>query len=298
MKYYVPQLELGVLLPQQVVYQDKFGGLPWGLDQNLWPICRSCKRDMVLIAQFEHNDYRLNLGRKGRVLYIFQCDGFDGGCDITYDPDGGANSCFIVEPEELLNRLAYPPYAANFDEKRLWSLDNIGFYNKENRPTVIWTLTEARVSSWLEREDGLSEQHRKFFEGGYWDQPNDLPDLHWGTRLGGFPSWIQYPELEGWAFLGQMSGGHIFSNPIPTPDEVGCPVGKGKLGVDFVYYNPKQRRFDGPRYICELDIEVEQKRSGGWVCEGPNFGDAGIGYFFLEQSTLSIPKCKFIWQCH
>src|SRR5689334_8522225 len=100
MRYFVPKLMLGVLAPKQAALEDKFGGLPWGLSSARWPLCSACHKPQSMIAQLVHHQDRFDLGRAGRVLFVFQCDHNPGGC-ATWLGDSGANSCFVLEPEEL-----------------------------------------------------------------------------------------------------------------------------------------------------------------------------------------------------
>src|SRR5262245_15947067 len=96
---FIPDLQLGSLLPPQRGLEDKFGGLPWGLRTDLWPMCRHCGRPQSLLAQLSHDDQRLDLGRDGRVLFVFQC------CHPPWKRDpreceswssaAGANACLI-----------------------------------------------------------------------------------------------------------------------------------------------------------------------------------------------------------
>lgn len=123
--FYVPVLNLGVLLPQQIAFEDKFGGLPWGLPASLKPKCSSCSEFQVLVAQLSHEPIRLDLGRSGRILFIFICNNQNSDCS-TWDPFSGCNACFVLEPEELLH--------SNVD-----SSEDFGTHD---------SLVEARVMHW------------------------------------------------------------------------------------------------------------------------------------------------------
>lgn len=99
MKYFIPELKLAIQLSNQEFYQEKLGGLPYGLPIEKWPICGECNIPLALLAEFVHHDERLNLGREGRVIFVFQCNN-NRICE-TWNNQTGANSCFILEPEEL-----------------------------------------------------------------------------------------------------------------------------------------------------------------------------------------------------
>ena len=107
MKYFVPDIrvadEVGDwFLVEKPIITERLGGRPWGLSQDRWPKCRQCGKSQSLLAQFSHDDQRLNLGRTGRVLFVFQCAHKPGLCD-SWEAFSGANACFVAEPEDLTN---------------------------------------------------------------------------------------------------------------------------------------------------------------------------------------------------
>jgi len=139
MRYFTPQLQLASELPPQAAPADKFGGLPWGLAAGDWPVCCQCGAPLTPIAQFVHDVARLDLGRPGRMLSIFQCSHhWDVGCEAGLH-GSGANACFVTEPEDLLPRLAAVPR----DPPRL--------------------EREARVTAWIAHEDGIRREDAQRF---------------------------------------------------------------------------------------------------------------------------------------
>jgi hypothetical protein len=74
MRYFVPEIRLASELPTQACIQDKLGGLPWGVTASRWPMCSDCGKPQSLLAQFVHDASRLDLGRQGRALFLFQCN--------------------------------------------------------------------------------------------------------------------------------------------------------------------------------------------------------------------------------
>jgi hypothetical protein len=190
----VPDIRLATELPHQTAYEDKLGGLPWGLPQALWPTCAQCGQAQSLLAQFVHAPGRLDLGREGRVLSIFQCNHNPGECE-TWSLDAGANAVVITEPEDLLQELTPAPSGTPIIER------------------------EARVIAWLDMEDGLPEADARLF---YNDE--DLGELDENkvvlplpiTRLGSVPSWQQSADEgpgAGWRFVGQLDGDYSFFTP-------------------------------------------------------------------------------------
>lgn len=194
MKYYVPDIRVNEDLDIQVSYQDKFGGLPWGLESSRWPICSDCKKSQSFLAQFQHHPDRLNLGRIGRVIFVFQCNHDPGMC-ATWEGGSGANACFVVEPEDLVEGLCKLP---------------------QDSPLIE---NEVRVIDWLERDDGiLASQASSFFdEDLFYSLSDDIVEkVTTGTKLGSVPEWIQSPSeapTGGWEFLGQLDSTHSFLKP-------------------------------------------------------------------------------------
>lgn len=226
MKYFVPNLELAKESKSQAAFQEKLGGLPFGLPVEMYPICKGCGNPMVLLAQFIHHKERLDLGKDGRILFVFQCNyqSLRTSCSV-WESESGANSCFILEKEDLTSKFEKVPE---------------GEVNLEK---------EFLISEWAKYDDGISfEDSLAFFdEDKYYEFDEDIFEqiiekITENTRLGGVPYWVQYPEV---------------------------PVGSWK-------------------FIGQLDDLT-----------GFNFGDAGIGYIFIEkvENSEQLPKGKFLWQC-
>jgi len=225
MKYVVPELTPADDLPAQSLHEDKFGGLPWGLPAERWPTCASCGSPQSLLAQLRHHGDRLDLGKAGRVLFVLACNDDISRCP-TWDMNSGANSCFVVDQDELAEGLTLPPVSHGFPQGRLdrW-------LDEQVHP-------EWRVVRWLEKNDGIPESYPGFF-----GLMHGLPDgydekeyeIYWSgvpqeMKLGSVPFWIQFPETPaGGRFLGQVDSkccqafgdngiGYIFlSGPASAP---------------------------------------------------------------------------------
>ena len=247
MRYFTPILRIPTELPSQTSPEDKLGGLPWGLPPHLWPTCSDCGKSLSLLAQFIHHPIRLDLGRPGRVLNIFQCNHDSGSCS-TWEGGSGANACFVIEPEQLISDLTPLPPDSPLLER------------------------EVRIVEWLERDDGLTEvEAAKFFsEDDFYDLPEDLTSkITTSTRLGGVPYWIQSPDeapTDGWHFIGQLGSTYSFLT-APAVDMPG------------------------------IEVDTEHWEGRSHYCDGPNFGDAGIAYLFLRNTSLGTPEGWFFWQC-
>lgn len=247
MRYFVPVPRLADELGPQSELEDKLGGLPWGLSTDSWPTCHECGKSQSLLAQFVHHQTRLDLGREGRVLSVFQCNHDPGMC-ATWERNSGANACLITEPEELFQSLATLPMDA---------------------PVVE---VEARIVAWMEREDQVSvDSVPSFFDE---QKFNALPDEEaskptWSTRLGGVPRWLQSPD-EGpkgdWAFVGQLDSTYSFFQKPEASERTG-------IVEDVEQWEGRTHCCDGPNfgdggiaYIFIRNTATEPEATIFWQC--------------------------------
>lgn len=221
MRYYIPVLRVSAELRPQLSPEDKLGGLPWGLAPDMWPTCQDCGKSLSLLAQFVHDVNRLDLGRAGRMLNVFQCNHDPGMCS-NWEGGSGANACFVTEPEQLIAGLTPIPADAPPLER------------------------EARIVEWLERDDGVSESQASHFFS--WDEFAALPEsvtakIPTSTRLGGVPFWIQSPDeapKHGWRFVGQLDGTYSFL----TAPAAAVPG----IEVDSTRWEGRSHYCDGPNF--------------------------------------------------
>jgi len=242
LKYFIPNLKLTADLPPQNQLANKLGGLPWGLTPDQYPTCSHCGHSQSLLAQLVHHPDRLDLGRSGRVLFVFQCNHDPGECP-TWEGGSGANACFVLDADQLSNQ----PTPLPADQPPL--------------------EPEAYITEWIGEEDAVTaDQKPAFFDAAqFWDLPDEITqNLSFETRLGSVPAWIQGPgeaPKDGWVFVGQLSASYQF--------------------------------LEEPAAQTALSIYPS---SDYWACEGPNFGDGGIGYIFLRDGSEK-PEGWFFWQC-
>ena len=195
---------------------ERLGGRPWGLSSDRWPKCSECGKSQSLLAQFEHHPDRLDLGREGRVLFVFQC-AHDPGMCATWEAFSGANACFVVEPEHIEAKTTELPGDA---------------------PPVD---PEVLVDDWTMKDDGLSTDLAEAFhsEQTFLKVSEEmLRKVTWSTRLGGLPRWMQSPDeapKPGWRFVGQLDGAYSFLSP-PTP----CPA----------WVSPDPEAFEGRTHVA------------------------------------------------
>lgn len=249
------------MLPEQISMEDKLGGLPWGLPADRWPLCAMCRRPQSMLAQFVHEEERLNLGKAGRVLFVFQCNYAPGDC-YSWDGYSGANACFVLDPDELTDKLSDLPAAD------------------------LPIEPEARIEKWIRKREDLEEAlvARPFKESA-----------SFYTKLGGLPNFIQNPEEApsgDYHFVGQLCSMYMFYSPVPSANEADCTVIKRKGRYTREEKPDHRKRNPPPYFICESSPTSEYR----WSCEGPNFGDAGTGYIYLRlEETRAVGH--FFWQC-
>lgn len=175
--------------------RERLGGNPVGLNPDLWPVCTDCGKSQSLLAQLQHHPDRLDLGRDGRMLFVFQCAHDPGMCS-TWEALSGANACFVVEPEQLGSELTPTPADGP-------PLDN-----------EVW------ITGWLEKEDGLTATECAAFQtdATFLELPESVVSkATWSTRLGGAPHWMQSADeapSPGWRFIGQLDGTYSFLSPL------------------------------------------------------------------------------------
>jgi hypothetical protein len=132
---------------------------------------------------------------------------------------------------------------------------------------LIFMYPEIRVTQWTESDDGVPPERVPDYydDDAYFalDEESMAPGGR-DTRLGGVPAWEQSategPE-QPWTFVGQIASRQPMQSPPPG----------------FVDQHP-------------LWIAT------GWHLRGPNFGDDGIAYLFLDRSSDPPAACYF-WQC-
>lgn len=240
MRYVVPDIRVA---SEALGGHEKLGGAPQGLPASSWPKCSECGKSQSLLAQFEHHPERLDLGRKGRVIFVFQCNHDPGMCS-TWEALSGANACFVVEPEDLTDAETPVPSDAPPQDR------------------------EVRIIEWHQRDDGLASELASNFrndEAHMRLAEETHAKITWGTRLGGFPKWIQSADEapKGWAFVGQLDSSYSFLSP---------PKG------DYSWVKSDPDGFEGRTHVAE----------------GPNFG-FGLGYILLRRGS-GVPEGCFFWQ--
>lgn len=245
---------------------DKFGGLPTGITQATWPACGDCGQLMSFIGQLGHDETRLDLGATDRVLMLWQCEHDPGMCE-TWSSESGANAAIVVSAE----------------------------HSGALAPTSdVMIYPEAVVVGWLEEDDGVPADLR----AAYFDETLHiaLGDEWWGrggfeTRLGGVPAWIQSAdEAPGspWQFIGQVADGQRLDGALQPGALPGAGVQR-RAGGEITLEPPAGTAIED----VEQWIVVDES---GTYLPGPNFGDGGMAYVFLDR-LVDPPAVQMFWQC-
>ena len=295
MKYFVPELALGALLPPQTQLTDKFGGLPWGLPAEEWPLCRECGNPQTHLVTFTHHAERLDLGAAGRAVMVFQCGHFPNETECeTFEADGGANAVVFLDAHEVGFSISEPP--------------------APGAPKGI----EMHVTGWVERHDLVTpELEASFYKYESWiEEPDEArqaveDSIEGGARLGGVPCWVQEPESidSAFRFAAQLAMYYHFPDPIPSADAVGAVVSirrprEGLSPSDPSRWDPSQAYYvdtpshpdpslRGQIYFSDLTLE---RYGSGFDVEAAEFGDGGSGFLFIKSDPVA-PRGLFLWQC-
>jgi hypothetical protein len=266
-KYYTPKLLPGWLQVAPTEPFEHFGGKPFGLPTHVWPRCAQCDAPMIHMAQLFHHPDRLDLGCKGRVLFVFMCEGEDA-CE-TWDPESGANAVLIVEEADLTHGETQPP-------------------------GQVWQETEVRIERWVEASDAVAQNDAfKFFDYGLYfgDELDEeaIRSVSFGTKVGSVPAWVQKPEgpPSPFRFVLQLDYMHRFPGEVPTADYLGCTL-VHRTGDDFDRREPKEARPGAPTSAGTDGVE--------WHILAANYGDCGTAYVFVDTTTTP-QRGKMLWQC-
>lgn len=257
MRYYKPDLQLGILISEQTQLVDKFGGLPWGFPQELWPVCANCGSRMVHLMQLQHHPERLDLGAPGRVLLVFMCGYMlEKGCD-TFDADAGANKVLILEPPQITTGLTPLP-----------------------DPSIA-AETEAFVNEWVPHEDPVSEEQfiMLFDDETCFNLSQEITtEIYIGNKLGGAPFWYQGASESPpppYRFVGEFDSEYVFYTD-----------------VNWEEYEQQNDLSNSHKDVLS---QILMQNDGGYTCPTNMYGYDGLAYLFIDP-RLEAPSGKFFWQ--
>ncbi len=279
----MPELALGALLPPQAQLLEKFGGLPWGLPLSKWPVCAECGNPHSHLATFVHHAERLDLGRAGRAVLVFQCNHSPNETDCeSWDAGSGANAVVFLDASERVSGLTEPP------------------------PPGAMKEIEMRVAGWTEQHDLVTPELEPFFYKAdkFWEFRRGheavADSIGGGAKLGSVPDWVQTAEdiALPFRFAAQLDMYYHFSGPLPTADAAGATIlalnreepSAGYQVTEPANPDPTVR---GQIYVSDLTLE---RYGSGFDVEAAEFGDGGTAYLFVNPDP-EAPQGLFLWQC-
>lgn len=261
MRHWSLRLAYGLNQKEQTTLIDKFGGLPWGLPTELWPICAECGRPMQFLAQLQHSPPMLDFG-EGQVLHAFLCN-FNSIC-AAYDTDSGANAVFLLDGSQLGAGLTdYPAHLVDAEQIH-------GQYT---------AFLEMRLTGWQPFDDALTEDQIPLFYdySSFWAMddeaafPGDF-DLLQANKAGPFPYWTgngPSPRLAKTRIFLQITGDMMPVDDIPPAEE----AIRAAPGVSWLWEGRVMVPGFGQSFECEESL-----------CNWANFCSDGTGFFFRENT--------------
>jgi hypothetical protein len=164
--------------------ESKFGGRPWLREGDSWPTCGSCGQPLALFLQLDLAKLPLGHGIQGEgLLQFFHCLGTQGKdeCWETYEAYSEAELVRLYDSTGSGKLAAAIQGVETTPPKRILSWRPIDDYPGEDSPA------EAPLR--------LTDEQRRHLEELRESQPEAIPKTADGDKLGGYPFWVQSPEL-------------------------------------------------------------------------------------------------------
>lgn len=240
---HIPQLVFAGTGDASTADQDvRFGGLPIGLAANKWPRCKECGVKMTFLFQMKHHLERLNLGREGRVLYLFQCE-TENNCS-TWDAEAGCNSVIIVEPEEWDDT---PITDVPQDETRMIPAIAVASWeSREQREKEdVWTHVGGNPI-WIQGEEdlGTGYQFAAQLDFSLRVVVSDLSELP-------IEETVEHDGIRSYRLKVGRDDYVWISASSSTPNTYNCMFANfGDSGSGYVFVNPAEERATG-RFIWQ-----------------------------------------------
>lgn len=150
-----------------------FGGVPYGLPAERWPVCAQCGVVMTPLLCLEPGPW-LPRVPEDHVALVFKCED-EGICDF-WDGESGANACLLVSRAELAAQPLLLPADVVDGRTRL--------------------LPQVWVGAWEPSDDGLTAEQSEALDDPvrFWDLPEAIQFSHGFqtarlTKAGGAPYW-------------------------------------------------------------------------------------------------------------
>jgi hypothetical protein len=292
MRNFLPDLAVATMQPSQDRLIPKFGGLPWGFPQQIWPFCRECDQPLALLAQLPHQLPVLDLGDLKSVLHLFQCT--TSSCS-PWSYDTGCNAAFILPRGALAEGLTPTPKATRPRPVSAWAGPN-------RIPIVDLSMHgEIWITGWREHEDGIQDHVSAAYcdPTEFYTLPEEFQFPHrfeprLATKTGGVPYWTgngpcaapDIPQAP-FEYLMQISS-LVLRGSLPSASVVGCDVHLVHMNaeknaiykMETLAVPEDDRRENAPWYLSQ-----QVGSEGEYFAEFANFCSDGTAYVFIDRET-------------
>lgn len=270
--------------PQSVmkINDSKLGGNILWPQGEIWPYCTAHDVPFVALIQLTKKDVpELGFREATDIFQILWCPHSHSECDFLPDhriywrDSRQIEQLLLVTPDVVVNEKfiatdsgEFIPVQCRFFPERI-----VEYPSYEELPLDL----QAKLTLWdISSIPGIDElgedwQNVPFGPGG-WLYNIEL-SVSGGTKIGGYPEWIQYPDYPLCSCGRKMK--HILSIS----------------SLETVWGNPAQRWI--PVEEKHLSEDERYRLHYGTKLM---FGDGGIVYIFICRSCEDWP-IKFVWQC-
>ncbi len=167
--------------------KSKIGGFPYLRNQDDWPVCPNCSKNMPLFLQLNLED--LPIKKDKGLIQLFYCTSEEPHCESDLEaffPFSKAVVCRKIQIEKNTSIIT-PNIDEIYDEKLIigWEMKNDYPHPEEYHRLGINLEIEDDVYDLMEeREIGLAIEGDKLFGWPYWVQSEEYPsDRNTGTTM-------------------------------------------------------------------------------------------------------------------
>lgn len=158
--------------------KSKLGGLPYLRDENDWPVCPNCKKNMQLFVQLNLNELPTQKG--DGLAQLFYCTNSEPLCESDMEaffPFSRSVECRIIETESDSAQIE-PRIDELFEEKQItgWTpKDDYPHFEEYEHLGIELELEDDVYELMEERDIGLPIGQDKLFGWPYWVQSVEYP---------------------------------------------------------------------------------------------------------------------------
>ncbi len=166
---------------------SKFGGFPYLRNENDWPICPNCSKNMQLFLQLNLED--LPIQKESGLIQLFYCTNEEPHCESDLEaffPFSKATECRKIKIEEKSVEII-PLIDEIYEEKQIinWlPKDDYPHFEEFESLGLNLEIEDEIYDLMEERQIGLTIQDDKLFGWPYWVQSEEYPtDRKSGTTM-------------------------------------------------------------------------------------------------------------------